>query len=272
MEVIIYVIIFIMGSFIGSFTSLAVYRIPKKIDITHKHSYCPNCNHKLQLLDLIPIFSYLFLRGKCRYCNEKIRIRYFILEICSGLIFLIFAISLKFDFMYIEAYKIVYFIFGSIYITTLIIIAGIDKEYFSINKSVIVFGIIIVTLYILYLYTLGHNIYRYAIYLVIILLLVIVDIILIKNKKKSNYTVQILILYFYILLFTNTEVVVLTIILTLILIAAKIINTIIEKKEIQKNNNILLKGNIAVPVGFYICITNIFALILQTYLFFITSG
>ena len=111
-------------------------------------------------------------------------------------------------------------------------------------------------------------------YCVINILLIITSIIyclrlnsLTKNKKHNfNYIVLNEYEYKYKLIYIYN------IILTLILIAAKIINTIIEKKEIQKNNNILLKGNIAVPVGFYICITNIFALILQTYLFFITSG
>lgn len=73
--------IFIMGTFFGSFFTLAVYRIPLKKDITHEHSFCPNCNHKLGVLDLIPVFSYLFLQGKCRYCGEKVRIRYLLLEV-----------------------------------------------------------------------------------------------------------------------------------------------------------------------------------------------
>ena len=78
MNIFLYIIIFIIGSLFGSFFTLAVYRIPKKQDIIHTHSYCPNCNHKLGLLDLFPIISYIFLGGKCRYCKEKIRPRYFI--------------------------------------------------------------------------------------------------------------------------------------------------------------------------------------------------
>ena len=98
MELIIYFLIFIMGSFFGSFFTLAVYRIPLKQDIIHKHSYCPNCNHKLGTFDLIPIFSYIFLKGKCRYCNTKIRPRYFLLEIFSGTIFLLLALSIRINF------------------------------------------------------------------------------------------------------------------------------------------------------------------------------
>ena len=71
MEIFFYIIIFMIGITFGSFYTLAVYRIPKGQDITHTHSYCPNCNHKLNIFDLIPIFSYIFLGGKCRYCKQK---------------------------------------------------------------------------------------------------------------------------------------------------------------------------------------------------------
>ena len=87
MEIFFYIIIFMIGITFGSFYTLAVYRIPKGQDITHTHSYCPNCNHKLNIFDLIPIFSYIFLGGKCRYCKQKIRPRYLILEALSGLFF-----------------------------------------------------------------------------------------------------------------------------------------------------------------------------------------
>ena len=84
MNIFLYAIIFIIGTFFGSFFTLAVYRIPKKEDILIKHSYCPNCNHKLGFFDLFPVFSYIFLGGKCRYCKDKIRPRYLILELLSG--------------------------------------------------------------------------------------------------------------------------------------------------------------------------------------------
>ena len=111
MEIAIYILIFIMGSFIGSFLTLAVYRIPRKENIIYKHSYCPKCNHKLSVLDLFPIFSYVFLKGRCRYCKEKIRPRYLILEIISGIVFLLLAISFNFDFNNIYVHKIFLFIF-----------------------------------------------------------------------------------------------------------------------------------------------------------------
>ena len=73
MSIIVYIYMFVIGALLGSFYTLAVYRIPLKQDILYTRSYCPNCNHKLGFWDLIPIFSYIFLGAKCRYCKKKIR-------------------------------------------------------------------------------------------------------------------------------------------------------------------------------------------------------
>ena len=63
METIIYIIIFLIGAMFGSFFTLAVYRIPRREDITHTRSYCPKCNHKLGFFDMFPILSYIILYG-----------------------------------------------------------------------------------------------------------------------------------------------------------------------------------------------------------------
>ncbi|MBR6033666.1 MAG: prepilin peptidase [Clostridia bacterium] len=163
---VIYTIIFIMGCLNGSFCTLAVYRIPIGKDITHERSFCPNCNHKLGFLDLIPVLSYIFLRGKCRYCGQKIRIRYLILEIASGTLLLLYALSLNMNIKEMSLDKIIGFFFGMMYITSIMIIAGIDKEKKYIQRSVLLFGAVLVFIYILYLSIVGNaNIDRYAIYL-----------------------------------------------------------------------------------------------------------
>lgn len=82
--------IFVIGTLFGSFFSLATYRIPRHQDIVIKRSYCPTCKHKLGFFDLIPILSYIFAKGKCRYCKQKISIRYLLLEVCNGIVFLSF--------------------------------------------------------------------------------------------------------------------------------------------------------------------------------------
>lgn len=249
---IIYFLIFIIGSLIGSFTSLAIHRIPKKENIIYKRSYCPWCNHELKLIDLFPIFSFLFLRGKCRYCKNKIRKRYIILEIFSGIAFLLFAMSFKINLLDLNIMRLVYLGIGVLYITGLIIIAGIEKENKHIQKSLLVYEIIVELIYIIYLYISQENIYRYGIYLLMLLALIIIDNIMLKKKNKSDYTIQTLILCMILFVFTKSEVFVATVILTLVLSAIKLI----KNKENTEN----------LPIGFFLCISNIVVLIIQNFL------
>jgi len=77
----------LFGLLIGSFLNVCIYRLPRHETIVRGHSYCPNCLHKLAGADLIPIFSYLFLRGRCRYCAQPISPRYARIESATGFIF-----------------------------------------------------------------------------------------------------------------------------------------------------------------------------------------
>ena len=185
MDIFFYIIIFLMGITFGSFYTLAVYRIPIKQDITHKRSYCPKCNHRLNFLDLIPILSYIFLGGKCRYCKNKIRPRYLILEISSGLVFLLYTISLNIDLLNIEYKKIVALAFGMLFFSAIFIMIGIYKEYKKIQKSVFNFGIIVEIIYMIYLYILNTSIYRYIIYTLMLVLMLILN-----NIKSTSETLR----------------------------------------------------------------------------------
>lgn len=207
MNIFLYGMIFIIGTFFGSFFTLAVYRIPLKKDITHEHSFCPNCNHKLGFLDLVPIFSYLFLQGKCRYCGEKIKIRYLLLEVLSGFVFLFAYVSLHIVNIAFDFYKITYFIVFVFRYVTLVLIAGIDKEYRKINLSVLLFGVIFESVYILYLYIIENtSIYRYSIYFAIFVLLSIAYLWYVKKKKSTNYCLQILLLITYVFYIVNLKI------------------------------------------------------------------
>lgn len=186
MNFIIYFFMFIMGTVFGSFYTLAVYRIPLKQDITHTRSYCPKCNHKLNFLDLIPVFSYIFLGGKCRYCKEKIRPRYIILETLSGLAFVLFAICLNIDVFNIKPIRIATLIFEILLFSTICITSGIFIEYKKIQKSVFNFGIIVELIYMIYLYILNTSIYRYIIYIVGLIIMAIIN-----NSKKTKENVKI---------------------------------------------------------------------------------
>jgi len=175
-----YIFMFAVGVVLGSFYTLAVYRIPLKQDITHTRSYCPKCNHKLNFLDLIPILSYIFLGGRCRYCKEKIRPRYLIIEALSGIVFLMFAVLLNIDLLNIEYIKIITLIFGIMFFSAIFIEFGIFKEYKKIQTSVFNFGIIVEIAYMVYLYILNTSIYRYVIYVLLLILMAIIN-----NLKKT---------------------------------------------------------------------------------------
>lgn len=78
---------FAVGACIGSFVNCVEWRLANKKGSVLGRSNCPKCGHKLGFLDLFPIFSYIFLRGKCRYCREKISPRYIAVELVFGLTF-----------------------------------------------------------------------------------------------------------------------------------------------------------------------------------------
>lgn len=77
---------FLLGLCFGSFANVVIYRLPKGLSIVKPPSACPFCNHRLAPFELIPVISWLFLRGKCRKCKKRISFRYPLVElICGGL-------------------------------------------------------------------------------------------------------------------------------------------------------------------------------------------
>lgn len=87
MEYVYIIFAFLFGTVFGSFFNVVGLRVPKKESIVHPPSHCTNCNRQLTALDLIPIFSYLFLRGKCRGCGVRISPIYLLTELCTGFLF-----------------------------------------------------------------------------------------------------------------------------------------------------------------------------------------
>ena len=90
-----YVTIFVFGIVIGSFLNVLIYRIPRHEHIAVVRSHCMQCGYQLKWYDLFPIFSYLFLRGKCRKCKAKISVQYPLVEALNGILYVV-----VFVFMY----------------------------------------------------------------------------------------------------------------------------------------------------------------------------
>ena len=125
---------FIFGSCIGSFLNVCIYRLPKQKSIMKPRSFCPQCQTSISWYDNIPILSYIILLGKCRSCGQKISVKYFLVEIITGLIFLslysIFGLSwgmAKFSFLF----------------CLLVLVSFIDIEYRAIPAYLCVMGIIV---------------------------------------------------------------------------------------------------------------------------------
>ena len=251
MNVILYIYIFLIGITFGSFFTLAIHRIPRNQDITHTRSYCPKCNHKLSFWDMIPMLSYIFLRGKCRYCKTKIAPKYFFIELLTGLTFVLFAYSLR-----LQIFNL-YFICGLLYIAGLFIVSGIDKEKINIQNEVTLYLTIVEAVYIIYLCIVDSaSIYRYVIYLLTLVILTMANTIYYKKKVKNNYTLDCLILLNIMLIFTYECCSILTVIFTLLAMSIKVLIDKINQKRANYS-----KTNKKLPIGFFLCVTNIITLI-----------
>lgn len=265
MELFLYSIIFIMGTVFGSFCTLAIYRIPLGKNITNERSFCPNCKHKLAFLDLIPVFSYIFLGGKCRYCGKKIKNSYFLIETLTGLTSVGLFMSLKTTWDTMSILTLVEYLYLMIFVTTLILIAGIDKNNKKICKPIIFFGSAVGFVHIIYLYIIKNvgifSIYKYVIYFIVICIL---SAITTKNRYfKYSYLLEIMMVCIYMNMFVPSEVFLITAILTmislLVSIGIKKHKTKIDNSDILAENN----TNLEIPIGMYLCISNIIAMLIQ---------
>ena len=84
-----YITVFLFGIVIGSFLNVCIYRIPKKENIVKIRSHCMECNYQLQWYDLVPLFSYIFLGGRCRKCKTKLSLQYPLIEGLNGLLYVL---------------------------------------------------------------------------------------------------------------------------------------------------------------------------------------
>lgn len=255
--IIFYLFLFIIGTIVGDSISTMMYRTSLQENKTHKHSYCRSCKHTLSVWDKIPLISYLLLSGKCRYCKQKISSHYIVLELLTGSLFVLFTMSLNIPFPIFETSKLMYGIVGILYIIGIVLIAGIDKEKRQIKKSLVVYEIIIISIYMMYQYAIEKaNINRYVIYLLLIGICFLIENILLKKKLKDYYPLEILELSMVMAMFGYEMQFVCTAILTfLILVLGKI------GKRIQQNRNKVAKKEESyyknLPIGYYLCFANI---------------
>jgi len=118
---------FVFGAMIGSFLNVVIYRIPNGESIVFPSSKCQSCQTPLKWWHNIPILSWLFLRGKCYFCGEKISAQYPIIEALSGLIFVL---------LYLKLGIVWYFPFVAFSFAALLALVMIDFKYMAVPDNV----------------------------------------------------------------------------------------------------------------------------------------
>lgn len=134
---------FMIGAIFGSFYYVVAYRIPKGESIISPPSHCPNCNHRLGPLELVPIFSFLLQGGKCKNCKCKISIFYPLFEIICGLLFGFAYLSYGFSLNLIVILT---------FISMIMIVMLSDYYYMIISDGVLIFFVIAIIFEMLFIY------------------------------------------------------------------------------------------------------------------------
>jgi leader peptidase (prepilin peptidase)/N-methyltransferase len=128
--------IFIFGLLLGSFFNVCIYRIPAGKSVVYPPSSCGHCNTRLKAIDMIPVLSYLFLGGKCRYCKQSFSARYAIVELMTGIIYAALFITYGFTFVFVK-----YIVLSSFLIVIGLIDFDTTDVYFTTTISGIITGI-----------------------------------------------------------------------------------------------------------------------------------
>jgi prepilin signal peptidase PulO-like enzyme (type II secretory pathway) len=141
------IVIFTLGLIVGSFLNCIIYRLQTNESFLKGRSFCPNCKHTLSWQDLIPVFSFIILRGECRYCKKPISWQYPLVELATGILFVLNFWYLSFRFDLIFGFWILNFIYYLIISCFLILIFVYDLKHYIIPDKIIFPTIIINLLY-----------------------------------------------------------------------------------------------------------------------------
>jgi leader peptidase (prepilin peptidase)/N-methyltransferase len=128
------IFLFILGTCFGSFINVCIWRIPKELSIVKPASFCPKCNKPIKWYDNIPILSYIFLKGRCRYCKGKISFRYPFVELLCGIILVILYLKFGLSLNFLKYLFFFYF---------LILVSFIDIDYRALPAYLCFLAIIV---------------------------------------------------------------------------------------------------------------------------------
>lgn len=136
--------VFILGLIIGSFLNAVIFRLKEDESFIKGRSHCPHCKHNLSSLDLIPLFSFIFLGGRCRYCRKAISWQYPIIELVTAVTFILLAQNFQFSISNFQ------FWFQCVMAGFLIVIAVYDLKHYLILDKIVFPALAVVTAYNLF--------------------------------------------------------------------------------------------------------------------------
>lgn len=141
--IIMYIVIFLFGIVIGSFLNVCILRIPRRESIAKERSHCMKCGYQLKWYDLIPLFSYLLLGGRCRKCKEPISKQYPFVEGINGFLYILIFVVKGWNFD-----TIIYCLLASALLTLSVIDFRTYEIPFGINVFIFVLGVVHLGLHI----------------------------------------------------------------------------------------------------------------------------
>lgn len=157
---------FILGTIMGSFYLVLGTRLPKNEDIVKSRSRCDNCKKVLKWYNLIPLVSFIVQRGKCTCCGEKISSEHFIVELITGLLFLLTSIYFPFGYNYLT---------GLIIVSLMVIIFISDFKYMIILDSPLIVSIVLIIILKLVYFGFKTTIYSIISGLILFLIMLLIE-------------------------------------------------------------------------------------------------
>ena len=149
MDTLLYITIFFFGLFFGSFANVVILRLhEEEKGILSGKSYCPKCKHNLGFWDLFPVFSWVFLGGKCRYCKNPISWQYPLVELLMGLlwVFLIYFSGITFESLFQNTENIIQFFYLLLFGFFFLVMFVADLRFYEVFRYITIPLLIITTL------------------------------------------------------------------------------------------------------------------------------
>ncbi|MBF4693855.1 prepilin peptidase [Fusibacter ferrireducens] len=156
MSFVLTVVAFLLGICVGSFLNVCIYRIPEGISVVTPRSQCGYCHRTLKPYDMIPVLSYFLLGGKCRFCSAAFSVRYALIELLTGLLYV--ACFLKFGYT-----GTTFILFA--FIALMIVVFFIDLDHMIIPNQLVLVGLILGGLVTLYQFFFSYAVYESPSYL-----------------------------------------------------------------------------------------------------------